>query len=139
MIIISTITLILIGKQEKEDDKKKYETEKLKIEYPLVGFSQESHSKKIEGVIINKKLDMGSFNKGALYLTLDNGENFSISYVTRNYMYDPYELVDLLQVADSIFKPANSYLFYVFRSEEKYTFMLGCTINNKPHNGNVSD
>ncbi|MFV0311454.1 MAG: hypothetical protein ACK5KN_07380 [Dysgonomonas sp.] len=131
MIVIGIVTLILINNQIKEDKKEEYEVQKLRLEYPLIEYSHEYYLRKIEGVIVNKKLDMGRFNKGALYLTLNNGEKFSIGYATRNYSYKPYELVDFIQVGDSILKPSGYIYFYVFRYEEKYTFILGRSIKNE--------
>lgn len=131
MTIIGIITLILINKQIKESRREEYEVQKLKLEYPLIEYSQEYYLKRIEGVIVNRELDIGRFNKGALYLTLNNGEKFSIGYATRNYSYKPYELVDFIQVGDSILKPSGYIYFYVFRYEEKYTFILGRSIKNE--------
>lgn len=125
------IGLISIIYKENENKNDMINAQKLSKEYPLIQDSLEYYFKKIEGTIISKELYIGRFNKGALYLTLKDGFKFSIALPNNNYSYNPSELIFFIQVYDSILKPAENNIFYVFRNNQRYAFILGRDIKKE--------
>ena len=48
-----------------------------------------------------------------------------------NYELSPVELMNFLHLGDSIYKPLNSDSLFIYRTNEKYLFVLGCLTLNK--------
>ncbi len=125
--IVSFILLFFSPDTSKQDQEY---AESIKKEYPRLDDYQESGARSIKGIILKARISSEMYLQGAIYVELNNGEKFRVGR-TRNYQYEPAELMDFLKINDSISKPANDNLFLIYRNGERYFFKLGQSINRK--------
>lgn len=104
----------------RENDK-----QKLILEYPLLI----NVKKEIRGKIATIRIS--NYYSGTSLYYLSNEEKFRLSGLTINYDYNKLnnDLMNMLSVGDSIYKPANSDSIYVYRKDKKFYFILGKKIN----------
>lgn len=130
LIISSLLSVLLIFLYTDEQEDREY-AEIVKKEYPKIENFNEFGNCNVKGFVVKADLSPKMYLKGALYVTLNNGNRFRISSRTSNYLYDPPQLFDFLKVNDSISKPAGDNLFLIYRGTERYFFKLGQSINRK--------
>lgn len=58
------------------------------------------------------------------YITLNNGTKFSIDKFTNNYECQPSRLSLFIQTGDSIAKPGEDFIFFVYRKNICYPFKI---------------
>lgn len=104
------------------DKKDKLFAKQLKEEFPSI---DRNRNMAIEGVIYNKELGLKQYTKGAMYVTLNNGQKFSIGGSTGNDSYDESNIMDFIQKNDSILKKENDDVIIIYRDTMKYYFILG--------------
>lgn len=99
------------------DDNMNQTRKKEILEYPSLS---REFDKNYEGTISHKKLSRGF---GGYYLfTLINGIRFGVS-TSYHYNYKPYDLLDFIEVGDSINKPANNDTLFIYRDNKEYFFV----------------
>lgn len=129
--------LVLFYPDTRKDDKKYAES--LLQEYPDIDNYIKSRDQNIAGTIIKKEFGRRMYTKGVVYVTLNNGQKFSIGSSTSNFLYKPFDLFYFIQVNDSVSKIPGDDLFFVYRKGERYFFKLGQRINRKNNRGNIMD
>jgi len=67
--------------------------------------------------------------RGFSYITMKDSVKIFFEY-SRNDKYQPYALCFFLQSNDSLFKRANSDTLTIYRSKQKFYFLLGGRIRN---------
>lgn len=93
-------------------------------EYPLRNMQD-----LIEGIITYKEVSLTAFDKGALYLELNDKFKFRLITTTMNFSYNPRDIGDFLQVSDSIYKRAENDTIFIYRKNCEYYFVLHKIIN----------
>lgn len=91
----------------------------------------DNYFRDISGIIVNRKIISDLYEKGTLYLTLNNGNKIYIMGTHRNYLYKKPDLIDFIQINDSISKPNESDFTFIIRGDSIYFFKLNTIINKK--------
>lgn len=87
-------------------------------EYPDIG---SLYTNEIKGSV--KKYSIGWKYKGTKQITLSSNMNFLLYGSTYNFQYGEPNLMALITVGDSIFKPANSDSIYLYKNGVKLYFI----------------
>ncbi|WP_353123853.1 hypothetical protein [Dysgonomonas capnocytophagoides] len=125
MFVVFCVSFLFVI-QSRRNDKKS--SEFLKEEYPLL---ETVNARNIAGVVLSKKQSMNQYYRGGYLIELINAEKFTLSGVTINYLYKPYDICDFLQINDSINKPVQNDSLYVYRQGKEYYFVLGEVLNKE--------
>lgn len=96
----------------------------VKKEFPDIKFYV-NNSLKLSGVVVEKDIKTKQYLKGAAFITLNNGQKFSMGGETRNFQYEQSNIMDFVQVKDSLDKISNSDYITIYRGELKYYFKIG--------------
>lgn len=128
-LVFILIVWIIFFKEFKNYEKdKKHAAEEFKTEFPNLDRNRNS---KVRGIILEKKLMTDMYVKGVVCITLTNGQKFSIGGSTGNNAYNQSNIMDFLQVGDSISKKENDDIIVIYRDTVKYYFVLGQIIKTK--------
>lgn len=95
-------------------------------EYPLLD-RYENVYKPFHGVVTDIEN-----HSGISFVTLNNGEKFSIDRITHNIACDPSQLSSFIRVGDSIAKPEEDFIFFVYRKKIRYSFKIKESIRSTP-------
>ena len=69
--------------------------------------------------------------KGSLTIRLKDGVNKYYLKDANNYELSPVELMNFLQLGDSVYKPLNSDSLFIYREDKQFLFILGNLTLNK--------
>ena len=133
-VIIIIVSLVLgiyqffTMKKEDEDRLRKLETKQSKYQNLR---SYDNYFRYISGIVINKEISSGLYDKNALYIELNNGKKISISGTSRNYMYEVADLADFISLNDSMVKPIESDFVFIYRNDSVFFFKFNSIINKK--------
>lgn len=122
-LIVMAPIVIYTGVQNSKNNEKIKEKEGR--EYPRITIV----SKEFKGVIY--EISQSKYWAGTYIVSLTGGQNFSIWSNSRNYDYGKKEVMNFLEVGDSIHKPIDSDSLLIFRGAKEYYFILGKDINEK--------
>ena len=88
-------------------------------EYPSI----KDINKELKSKVVHKQIS--PFFSGTYLFHLSNGDKFSLANQERNYQYEKLHsnLMRMLSVGDSIYKPKNTDSIYVFRNKSRYYFI----------------
>jgi hypothetical protein len=97
--------------------------------YPRL--SKNDTTMNINGIVSKAELSLNLYYKGSFMIELSNSTCFSLYGATRNYLYNIPDLMDFINLNDSISKSSESDSIFVYRNNQEYYFILGKIINKK--------
>lgn len=100
---------------------------KRREEYPLL--KEQGDILSLSGVVTKKDFNNNLYSRGTYLIDLTDGTKFALYGATRNYLYENSDLIDFLQLSDSIYKSSSSDSIFIYRGSLKYYFILGKMIN----------